>query len=543
MNGKSRRRPVWSLSLVLLVFVLTLVPRGADLISDPPPDLGESGGYYADEGFWTHNARNKILFGEPVLDTWNNMFASPLTHWPQYFAFRFLGVGLPQARVVSVLLSLFSVLLIARGLSGSTSIAAAVLFACNVLLIHFGRLALLETPVNFLLLLSWFLLAGKNPGKLKLSLSGLVMGLAVATKLSVIYFVPSVLATVLILPVGNSRLKDAGFVCLGFVLAMALWLVVLGPDISSFLAYTSYYSSQQSPWISKFLGNVANPVLFSRYAACPVLLVAGLVVSMGVMGKIRTGTVPRSIVMATFWFATGALYLNTLTYNPLRYHIPLIPPMIILVSWAAVEAWNGRLKLTPGLPGILFCLVFLWPILWSVVVNLRPGLMGWGLERKVLLFLVWCFGLYLGWRILAVWIRPLTVSRSLVGVLLASSLVFQTVQYVEWLSTKRTDVYDTGKELGRILDRAVLTGQWSPVLCLGNQHRAVPVWPGFINDNEPFEKHGITHGVIWGRHWEKFNSWYPKEFSTAVIIDTLWIKGTPVILCEFQERRPTEAVP
>ena len=92
------------ISWLVLAVLLCLVPRAVDMISDPPPDLSTSGGYWADEGFWTHNARNKILFGKWITDEWNNMYASPVPHFLTYAVFKMAGIGLRQARVVPVLL-------------------------------------------------------------------------------------------------------------------------------------------------------------------------------------------------------------------------------------------------------------------------------------------------------------------------------------------------------------------------------------------------------------------------------------------------------
>jgi 4-amino-4-deoxy-L-arabinose transferase-like glycosyltransferase len=536
------REPVWTVSLVLLIGLVALATRAGDLVSDPPPNLGESGGYYADEGFWTHNARNKILFGQFVLDEWNNMFASPLTHWPQYVSFRWLGVGLAQARLFPVMLSMISVFLIARGLRGSASVAAAALFAGNVLLIHFGRLALLETPLVCLLLLSWFLLAVESPGRVRIILSGFVLGLAVVTKLSIVYVAPAAILAMLLRPGDHSPGKAIGFLCIGFAISLIAWLATLGSNLHYFLQYARFYSSQQSPWTLRLVENMAHPVLFTRLRASPLLPVVGFVVAMGITGRIKNAEIPRSVIFATFWFLFGALYLDTLTYRPLRYHIPLFPPMIILVSWAAIQLWHGRERLSPGFWGMVFAMIFLWPIVWNLAVETRPGLRGWHMDRKVVAVACLWVAIYVAWRVGNRILRDRTPRRALVVVLFVAYGSIHVVQYAHWLGTKQREIFSTSVALGSRFDRAVFTGQWSPVLCIENQHRAVPVWPGFVNGSDPFTKHHITHGVIWDRHWERFREWFPEEFAKATILDTLWIKESPVLLCSFPSEQAIDSL-
>ncbi len=521
-------RPWW-----LLALAFCLIPRALDLVCDPPPTLGESGGYYADEGFWTHNARNKVLFGTWVTDEWNNMYASPLTHGPTFVSFRLFGVGLRQARIIPVALSLIAVLLIIWGLPGHAAPLGALLFSSNVLLIHFGRLSLLEAPLILLLLASWALLAQEKLTWRELFLSGIAMGLAVGTKLSVAYFIPAAFLTVILRPGAMGRGKGLLFLASGFVLAAALWIVMVGSHLGSFLQYVTYYSSQQAPWATRLLHNIRHPVLFSRLKITPLVLTGGFIVAAGMVRETWKSTVPRSILLATLWFVFGALYLNTLTYAPLRYHLPLLPALVILASWFGVEAWQGNRRLRLSLPGALFILLFLGPTVWQFVCDLRPGLSWWSTWRKLFLAILAIGGLYVIWEASARIFRCRRLRRIFLGTALIACLGLHAYQYLHWFGGRTHEIYSTSKALGERFHTVTFTGQWAPVLCLENRHRAVPVWPGFINGEEPFERYAITHGLIWGRHWKRFNEWFPEEFGNAAVLDTLWIKESPVVLCQF----------
>ena len=68
-----------------------------------------------DEGAWVHNARNKALFGSWRLDEWNPLFIAPVFTGLEYLSFELFGVGVRQARLVSEMAGVLSVLLLGLG--------------------------------------------------------------------------------------------------------------------------------------------------------------------------------------------------------------------------------------------------------------------------------------------------------------------------------------------------------------------------------------------------------------------------------------------
>jgi hypothetical protein len=94
-------------------------------------------------------------------------------------------------------------------------------------------------------------------------------------------------------------------------------------------------------------------------------------------------------------------------------------------------------------------------------------------------------------------------------------------------------VYDACMDVAGLPEGSVLTGQWSLELTLESRHRAIPVWKGFVNDEKPFRRFGITHATIWDRHVERFRSWYPDAFENARILKSYRIKGSAVYLLKL----------
>ena len=60
---RRRRHDLLALALVLLV---ALLPRIVELGADPPARV--LGAFLSDEGWWAQNARQRVLFGEWVMD-------------------------------------------------------------------------------------------------------------------------------------------------------------------------------------------------------------------------------------------------------------------------------------------------------------------------------------------------------------------------------------------------------------------------------------------------------------------------------------------
>jgi hypothetical protein len=91
-----RRFAVWLLAILVLASLLRGLFPAAD-----PPWRSTVGVVWHDEGAWTHNARNKALYGAWVQDEWNPVYIAPVFTALEYGSFAAFGVGLRQARLVS----------------------------------------------------------------------------------------------------------------------------------------------------------------------------------------------------------------------------------------------------------------------------------------------------------------------------------------------------------------------------------------------------------------------------------------------------------
>jgi len=138
-------RRFWSALLAL--FLLAVVLRTAFPAADPPWRTSV-GVVWHDEGAWTHNARNRVLFGSWRQDEWNPVYIAPVFTALEYASFSALGVGLRQARLVSELAGIASVILLALGVlqvaGRRAALIAAGLLSANFVYVMYDRAATME---------------------------------------------------------------------------------------------------------------------------------------------------------------------------------------------------------------------------------------------------------------------------------------------------------------------------------------------------------------------------------------------------------------
>ena len=152
------RRAVGLLAACAICLILLL--RTVALDSDPYARLSWSSGLLTDEGYYIHNARNLVLFGTERTDEFNNMLIMPTLHFVQVAVFRQWGPGVVSARMISVVCSLFAILVLyaaARRAFGAKVAGFAALFVgldhTNLL---YNRMALMDTPGEMLLVFALY---------------------------------------------------------------------------------------------------------------------------------------------------------------------------------------------------------------------------------------------------------------------------------------------------------------------------------------------------------------------------------------------------
>lgn len=139
------RQDLLALALVLLV---ALLPRIVVLGADPPARV--LGAFLSDEGWWAQNARQRVLFGEWVMDEHNPaLFAAPAYTAALTLTYQVAGLGLAGTRLLSALAGALACGVFYLGLRAvlpaRRALPPALLLALGGFGILLSRLALVET--------------------------------------------------------------------------------------------------------------------------------------------------------------------------------------------------------------------------------------------------------------------------------------------------------------------------------------------------------------------------------------------------------------
>ena len=140
-----------------------------------------------------HNARNKALFGAWRQDEWNPVFIAPVFTALEYASFEAFGVGLRQARLVSEVAGLLSVVLLALGVrrvaGDRAALFAAALLATNYVYVMYDRAAIMEALMAAFIVASWYCSARAEREPKWGALAALMAALAFFTKAAAAFYV------------------------------------------------------------------------------------------------------------------------------------------------------------------------------------------------------------------------------------------------------------------------------------------------------------------------------------------------------------------
>ncbi|HLQ48207.1 MAG TPA: glycosyltransferase family 39 protein [Candidatus Dormibacteraeota bacterium] len=381
------------LAPALLLFVVL----AAFVAVDPPTGFTSSSSPFTDEAWDIINARNFVLFGHWSTDDWNLYLLNFPFSVSEAAMFSVAGVGIVQARVISIVATALTVYALGAGLRPALgrgpALVAALAFGSAALVLYYGRLAYLEPLVALGVTvgtLGAIRATGPSSGRWGL-LSGLALALAIGTKPSALFLSIGLLVGVAIV-LGRSSAAARRWL-VGAVVAIGLagltWLVVLG--LEHRLAIGGDLRIWASEPLATTLGGWVGRVLGFPFRndnmlilAAPLLIGAAGGAVLAIRRRDALSPTLRGLVGAAIGsLVLGFAVLVIVPYRPNRYEVPLLPAMAILTAvawslitevlghwspnrWRAVRAavvvglvlpgvvmFSGWMRVTPGsLPGI-----------------------------------------------------------------------------------------------------------------------------------------------------------------------------------------------
>ncbi len=332
---------------MLLVGLMVVVLLGLQLAADPATGVSFSNGPFTDEGFSVLGARNQALLGQFATDDWQLWVAQLPFNVVVAAVFEIFGVGIIQARLVSLVCTVGAVVLLTgfmvRHFGRAAGLMTGIGLATSSLLLYYGRLAMLEPMETLFLVLGFVVLLAPRPlwhlaSRGQGALGGAALALAIGTKPSAAIEAVGILLAVLVAvrPMHDGVRRFLGAAG-AIVVAGVAWLGIVALQTASLAEITAVWPQQALPGsLGEALGRMAGYLRASDGAiprAAPLLVAGALGAILALVAWRRLDAPRRAIVVAAAaWFAIGMLALLLVPYRPNRYVVPLLPPLAVLAG-------------------------------------------------------------------------------------------------------------------------------------------------------------------------------------------------------------------
>jgi len=352
-----------TLVVFFIIFAIPIILRFIALDADQPADY-LSGISEADEGVWPHNARNKILYGVWVTDKWNPIFMVPFFTLIQYVFFYLFGVGIVQARLVSVVFSILSLLMLYKSLkmayNKKIAMLATFMMSYNIFYFMFSRSALIETPLMFFMITAFYFWVKSLKKPIYFFPLVVTLFLAFLTKTTSIMFVLGVVFCFAFYLFNQFKIKNKGdfrnslfYFSAGIFLCSAIYFIFYFipnyGQIKESLIDFGLFRLIGSSWgvstkygimgiKSAILSIVYKLILFGNlfpiFAGLPLLTVIFSIFILYYLSNLMSDFNKETNKIDFFvfiWFAFGILFIFVFEFG-LRRILPLTVPMAIFAS-------------------------------------------------------------------------------------------------------------------------------------------------------------------------------------------------------------------
>jgi 4-amino-4-deoxy-L-arabinose transferase-like glycosyltransferase len=512
----TRRYLIAALAILMLGSALRVVWLRAD------PPIGAPGIVWDDEGAWTHNARNKALWGQWTTDKWNPLYIAPVFTALEYGAFRTFGVGLWQARTVPVASGVVAIVLLMAGLcalSGRrTALIGGALLATNYAWVMWNRAALMESTMIAFIVVAWAAYAMGSRRAAWGFVAGVAVALAWFTKASAAFFAAAIVAdavaTIALARLPNLRtrlrmteparndertawLTLAGLAVAGGVIgAVFVW-----PHWSDYWFYNVQMSVERKPaYALRDFQDRATwlPVANDFLSRMRLELVGAGIAMAGLLARWREARPAERLLV--LWMFLGLLELTVHDSGDERYYMMLTPALVALAAMLAGSgaSWlPARLASAPIGARVLalpFILVIGYLLAGTMVRAAFPDELSAGVYRSTVrisagLSAVAALMLFVWWRHAVTWMAGMRISATAAAVLVAASAVWNLGLYGRWAANRSELNYQASVDLDGLLPPGTLVhGKLANGLALDNRIRPIFVGNGFGNYADRFDR-------------------------------------------------------
>jgi len=357
--------------VVAAILVGATVLRGLFPTADPPW-RASVGVVWHDEGAWTHNARNKALFGAWRQDEWNPVYIAPVFTALEYESFATFGVGLRQARLVSEVGGVLSVLLLVlalRRLRGpSAALIGGALVATNYVYVMYDRAAIMEGLMTAFIVASWYCSVRAEREPRWAAAAGVMAAMAFFTKAAAAFYIGA-LGLVAIVRWRRSSAWTLAGLAIAFVLVGAFFVL---PHWTDYEFYNWQMSVMRKPsYDVAFIVQrvIWFPVLHDTFSRCWPELLLTVFGAWAIAGRWRTASDGERLLL--LWVAVGSLELLIHDVGNERRFVFLLPAMAAFSALALDYRTVEFHRLPPLRAALVAPLIFYcWYVLAAPIARL-----------------------------------------------------------------------------------------------------------------------------------------------------------------------------
>lgn len=338
-------------AVFIMIILASVVLRFFNLGADFPENYTKSGALYTDEGAYSGAAVACRLTGDWHIDgDFNPAVSLPVFQIAQFISFKLFGLSLESARRTElfffVLLLIALYLLIAHFQGAEVALPALALISVNYNTFVYSRVAFLEIPMCFFVVLSLWIAArvGERHHLFFAVLTAAVFMLGIFTKTIAVFAFPLLIYVVLVKPIRREeKRREIGMIiAVVFAFSLFYYFFLAKPywaDVRLYYATNLYARTQVSPaGMIRGLGKA----IFYGYRVGPLLYPLFIFSVLYLILQGRGGLREPLLWLAVIWFVLYLGLIASQNYVPPRYYTPLVVPAVIPPTLALVRGLRDR---------------------------------------------------------------------------------------------------------------------------------------------------------------------------------------------------------
>ena len=488
---------VYFFGLLIFYFLLRITYITAD-----PIYISWSFGAYTDIGYYASNVKSWLTTGKIITGDWDNRLLFPAYHYIVYGWTKIMGLSFYSLNLMAVIFSLLSMLILTF-YNKSKNFKFFILFltSLNFMSIAVSRIAYLENIALFFLIISAYF--AKRLNIISAVVSAVFAGLAVLTKTSSLFIFPAILVFLSILAFTHRiKLWKYYMFCFIYLIAvMALLFYYFAAsefyDIS-ILNYT-LFNKTPNDFVNP-LKNIINILHSNFFARIPVISAAAAVYIYYFLFEKKK--LDFSDLIMFLWLLCVIAQQSLFNYNPLRYYLYFLPPVIFFAAKFFGFYFEFIKKITVLkkrkivlLPAIYFAAYyFIWVYNRSIID--KHYVIKY--FSKDLFFVM----MYISAAAVIIWIAlkfikyfDYALFYALISIFLFAAF-YQIYNYHYKVIT--FDMKSASRDIENVLAKEnLLAGWFAPQLCLNNSIKSLPSY----NMSEQYLKiAGATHLILEGEN-------------------------------------------